>query len=164
MLISELYHKNVVTIIESATVLEALKVLIAERVNGLVVLDQEKKVVGVLALQDIAAATIPRQFRHNIQMAAAMYRPGFFSENCDEIKKLPVSKIMRRKFTITNLNDNIMTVSADFLKNDLYLVPVIEEGKLLGVITRSEIKMALAYGMKIPKYYHEMKKSSNKQK
>ncbi|MCB9813253.1 MAG: CBS domain-containing protein [Pseudomonadales bacterium] len=162
MLISELYHKHVITISQDATVLEALKVLIEKRVNGLIVFDNDNKVTGVLALQDIAAATIPRQFRHNIQMAAAMYRPGFFSENCEEIKNKPVYSVMRKKFTITNLNDNIMTVAADFLKNDLYIVPVIEKGKLLGVITRSEIKRALAYGMRIPKFYNQMKDSIDK--
>lgn len=159
MLISELYHKHVVTISQDATVLESLKILIEKKVNGLIVLDSDNQVIGVIALQDIVAATIPRQFRHNVQMSAAMYRPGFFSENCKEIQDKPVHTLMRKKFTITNLNDNIMTVAADFLKNDLYIVPVIEKGKLLGVITRSEIKKALAYGMKIPKFYNEMKNS-----
>ncbi len=162
MLISELYHKHVITISQEATIFESLRILIERKVNGLVVLDNDKKVVGILALQDIAAATIPRQFRHNIQMAAAMYRPGFFSENCAELQNKKVSTIMRKKFTITNLNDNIMAVAADFLKNDLYIVPVIEQGELLGVITRSEIKKALAYGMKMPKYYNEMKDSVDK--
>ncbi|MBP7700480.1 CBS domain-containing protein [Candidatus Woesebacteria bacterium] len=162
MLISELYHKHVITISQEATIFESLRILIEKKVNGLVVLDNDKKVVGILALQDIAAATIPRQFRHNIQMAAAMYRPGFFSENCAELQNKKVSTIMRKKFTITNLNDNIMAVAADFLKNDLYIVPVIEQGELLGVITRSEIKKALAYGMKMPKYYNEMKDSVDK--
>ncbi len=79
-----------------------------------------------------------------------------------DIQNKKVSTIMRKKFTITNLNDNIMAVAADFLKNDLYIVPVIEQGELLGVITRSEIKKALAYGMKMPKYYNEMKDSVDK--
>lgn len=162
MLISELYHPHAITVSESTTIIEALRVFLEQKINGLIVVNDNKEVVGVLALQDIAAATVPRQFRHNIQMAAAMYRPGFFSENCAEIQDKKVSEIMRKHFTVTTLQDNIMAVTADFLKNDLYIVPVVEKGKLLGVVTRSEIKKALAYGMRIPKYYKEMKDSADK--
>lgn len=162
MLISELYHPHAITVSEEVTVVEALKIFISKKVNGLIVVNAEEQVVGVLALQDIAAATIPRQFRQNVQMAAAMYRPGFFSDTCDEVKDVKVQKIMRKNFTIVSLSDNIMAVTADFLKNDLYIVPVIEKGTLLGVVTRSEIKKALAYGMRLPKYFNEFKDSADK--
>ena len=162
VLISELYHPHAITISEEATVVEALEVFLSKKVNGLIVTNTDEQVAGVLALQDIAAATIPRQFRHNVQMAAAMYRPGFFSDTCAEIVDTKVQKIMRKNFTIVSLSDNIMAVKADFLKNDLYIVPVIEKGELLGVVTRSEIKKALAYGMRLPKYYNEYKASADK--
>ncbi|MBP7842448.1 CBS domain-containing protein [Candidatus Woesebacteria bacterium] len=152
MLISELYNKNVITLNDSDTIEHAVSVFISKKVNGLVVINEDKVVVGVLALQDVAAATIPRQFRYNVQMAAAMYRKGFFSESCAEIQNLSVKKIMRKNFTVVTLSDNIMAVTADFLKNDLYIVPVLEKGKLIGVVTRSEIKKALAYGMKLAGY------------
>ncbi len=153
MLISEIYHKNVITIDHHTTVIEALKTFIKKRINGLIVVDGHDHVVGVLSIQDIAAATIPSQFRHNIQMAAAMYRKGFFSENCQDIKDNTVKTIMRKNFTAVNMEDNIMAVTADFLKNDLYIVPVFKEGQLVGVVTRSEIKKALAYGMKLHGYF-----------
>jgi predicted transcriptional regulator len=107
-----------------------------------VILD-DNSVIGVLSLQDIAGATIPRQFKANAQMAAAMYRRGFFTEICQQLKNKPIRTIMRRDFVAVNLKDNIMTVMADFMKNDLYIVPVIENKKLLGVVTRTEIKKAL---------------------
>ena len=153
MLISEIYHKNVITIDHRTTIIEALKTFIKKRINGLIVVDGNDHVVGVLSIQDIAAATIPSQFRQNIQMAAAMYRKGFFSENCQEIKDNSVKTIMRKNFTAVNMEDNIMAVTADFLKNDLYIVPVFKEGELVGVVTRSEIKKALAYGMKLHGYF-----------
>ena len=162
MLISELYHPHAITVSEEVTVVEALKIFISKKVNGLIVTNAQGHVTGVLALQDIAAATIPRQFRRNVQMAAAMYRPGFFSENCMEIMDHSVKTVMRKNFTVVNLHDNIMAVTADFLKNDLYIVPVIDKGKLLGVVTRSEIKKALAYGMRLPKYYKELKDIADK--
>ncbi len=125
-----------------------MKELVEHRVNGLVVINGQKQVKGIVSLQDIAAATIPRQFRHNIRMAAAMYRPGFFTEMCQQLKDKPVSSVMRREFVTVSLDDNIMAVTADFLKNDLYIVPVIEKKQLVGIVTRSEIKKAIVYGMR----------------
>ncbi len=148
MLISEIYHPHPKTILGSTTIESAVNELLTDEVNALIVVDDQKKILGVLSSQDIAAHTIPRQFRKNIRMAAAMYKHGFFTEMCQELKSMPVTKVMRKEFSTVDLHDNIMAVTADFLKNDLYIVPVIEKGKLLGVVTRTEIKKALQYGMR----------------
>ncbi len=148
MLISEVYHPYPKTLNEEVTILDALAILLREKVNALIVINSKKEVIGILSLQDIAAATVPRQFRKNVRMAAAMYKRGFFTEMCQQIKDLPVSKIMRKDFVSVDMDDNIMSITADFLKNDLYVVPVIEGKKLMGVVTRTEIKKALLYGMR----------------
>lgn len=148
MLISEIFNKTPITFSDTGTVLDALETLIKKKINALVILNASNKVVGVLSLQDIAAATVPPQFRKNIRMAAAMYKKGFFTEMCQSIKDKSVKQIMRKNFVKVSLNDNIMAVTADFLYNDLYVVPVIEKGELAGIVTRSEIKKALLYGMR----------------
>lgn len=148
MLISEIYHEHPKVIRNTATVVEALEILVKNRINALIVLNAKDSVVGILSLQDIAAATIPGQFRKNVRMAAAMYRRGFFTEMCQALKDQLITSIMRKDFVSVRLTDNIMSVTADFLKNDLYVVPVIENNTLLGVVTRSEIKKALLYGMR----------------
>lgn len=160
MLIADIYHHTAVTIEDSATVVEALRLCIKQKVNGLIVMNAKDQVIGVLSVQDIAAATIPSQFRQNLGMAAAMYKKGFFHEMCHEIRDFPITKIMRKQFEYVNLHDNIMAITAEFLKNDLYIVPVIEKGELLGVVTRSEIKAALAYGMDLSD--HPQKKYQSK--
>jgi predicted transcriptional regulator len=151
VLIKDIYHQNPVTISSDLTVKEALQEINNKRINGLIVTDKKnpKKVIGVLAIQDIAAATVPRQFKKNLGMAAAMYKKGFFHEMCDEIKDQPVTKIMRKNFEWVSLDDHILAITAEFLRGDLYLVPVIENKELVGVVTRSEIKKALLFGMGI---------------
>jgi predicted transcriptional regulator len=56
---------------------------------------------------------------------------------------------MRKNFESVSLEDHILSVTAEFLRGDLYIVPVIENKELIGVVTRSEIKRALAIGMNI---------------
>lgn len=158
MLISDLYHKDPITAPPDITVAEAIESFISNHINGLIIIGDSKKVLGVLSLQDIAAATVPRQFRKNISMASAMYRKGFFSDQCRSILDKKVTEVMRKNFVSVALDENILAITADFLKNDLYIVPVIDKNKLVGVVTRSEIKHALAYGMGLSsKYWKRMK-------
>jgi len=148
MLISEIYHTQPRTISNLATIEEAVDELMKDEVNALMVMNNKEQIVGIISLQDIAAATIPRQFRRNVRMADAMYKRGFFTDMCQELKNTSITELMRKEYVVVNLHDNIMAVTADFLKNDLYIVPVVEKGKLLGVVTRTEIKKALQYGMR----------------
>lgn len=133
------------------TIREAVTELIATKYNAFVVVDNSNNIVGVLSLQDIAGATVPPEFKNNVTMASAMYRHGYFQERCREIQDMLVKDVMRTNFISVSLDDNIMAITADFLKNDLYVVPVVEQGKLLGVITRSEIKHAIGRAMGVEK-------------
>ncbi|MBI2411172.1 MAG: CBS domain-containing protein [Candidatus Kerfeldbacteria bacterium] len=153
MLISDIYHANVITIHEDTTIEEVLKALVHHHFNGFIVVNDREEVVGLISVQDIAAATVPEQFRDNVNMAQAMYKRHFFSESCQELKHQKVKEIMRTDFLTVNLETNIMAVTADFLNNDLYVVPVVENGKLLGVVTRSEIKAALCDAMGIVHHF-----------
>jgi DeoR family transcriptional regulator, catabolite repression regulator len=149
MLISDVYHKEPSTIHQDKTVAEAVIMLLKEKFNGLVVVDNDKNVTGILSLQDIAGAVVPQEFEDNVNMASAMYKQGFFEQMCKEVQHKKISDIMRKDFIKVSLEDNILAVTADFLKNDLYIVPVFEHKKLIGIVTRSEIKQALAIGMEI---------------
>lgn len=45
---------------------------------------------------------------------------------------------------------SVMTVAAEFLNTDLYVFPVVVDSKVIGIVTRSELKKALSLGMEIP--------------
>jgi predicted transcriptional regulator len=147
MLIEEVYRKEVVTVGEGATVKDAVELLVQKRFNGLIVTDGDGRVRGVLSVQDIAGAMVPKQFRENTALAGAMYHQGFFHEQVQKIAHFPVKRVMRRDFLTVTLQSNIMEVMADFLFKDLYIVPVVSGRQLVGMVTRSEIKKAIAAAM-----------------
>jgi predicted transcriptional regulator len=117
------------------------------------VIDDNDKVVGVLSVQDIAGSVIPKSFQENTSMASAMFKEGFFQEQCDTIKKKQVKDLMRTEFIRVTLESSLMEVCADFLKNDLYIVPVFDDKKhIIGIITRSEIKKIMYKCMNEPTF------------
>lgn len=149
MVIKEIYHPQPETIDEGETIASAIEKMMNNIFNGFIVVNKSDRVVGVLSVQDIAAATVPAEFQKNINLPLAMYKKGFFEEECQNIKNKKVKEIMRTSYIKVNLNTNILAVTADFLKNDLYIVPVLDNDKLVGIITRTEIKKAIALGMGI---------------
>jgi len=140
--VEDFSRHDAISIGTQATVKDALLRMDQENTNGLLVLD-DGQVVGILALQDIAAAAVPDEMKHDVSLAGAMFKEGYFEEGARNVLKQKVSEVMRTDFLVVGPNASIMEIAADFLQNDLYIVPVIDDGKLIGVVTRTEIRRAL---------------------
>ena len=147
MLIEQIYNKHPRTISADKTIGEAIQSMFEQCCNGYIVVDHRDHVMGVLSLQDIAGKLLPPEFRDNANMTQAMYRKGFFVELCQEIRNKPITLVMRKDFVSVDLKANILMVLSDFLQNDLYIIPVIEQDHLIGVLTRTEVRKAIASGM-----------------
>lgn len=143
MIVEEIYHKGLISAKPEMKVKDALHLMDEKDIGGLPVLDGEK-LVGILSLQDIAAKTVPDEFKDNPELALAMNSATFFKEMCDNVASMKVKEVMRTGFLKVNLKTNIMAVMTDFLLKDLYHVPVVDENdKVIGIIARNEIKKAL---------------------
>lgn len=151
MLVKDIYKKNPGKIADNVTVEEAFKELLKQDFNCFLVTNDHDDLVGILCLQHILSAVVPTEFQENLNLADAMYKPHFFHELCTKVKHKKVKDIMQTEFLTVDPESTVMKVAADFVNKNLYSVPipVIENGKVIGIITRSEIKKALARGMDI---------------
>ena len=149
MSITYLYRPHPLTIDKSATVKEALDLMIKKESNGLIVTKNNTKIVGILSLQDIAGAILPAEMKENVSLAHAMYKDGFFEEMARKIGNKKVTEFARTAYKTVSPDASIFEVAAEFLQNDLYIIPVVSHDKLIGVISRSEIKRALALAMNL---------------
>ncbi len=147
ILVEDLYRKDAATIPATATVRQALEQMQADSSNGLLVLEGEDKVVGIISLQDIAGAIVPDEMQENANLANALFREGFFEELANKLTRKKVTEIMRTEYKTVTRQASILEIAADFLQSDLYIVPVVEDDKLLGVVTRTEIRRAMANAM-----------------
>jgi CBS domain-containing protein len=144
MLVKDIYNKNSFSISDDFTVKQAVKTMVEKHFNGVLVSNEKGKLIGVLSMQDIIGAIVPVEMQEHANLAQALYRPGFFKEQADEIADKKVISFMRKTYFTVTRDTSIIEIAADFLHNDLYIVPVVENGELLGVVTRSELKKALA--------------------
>jgi predicted transcriptional regulator len=149
MLVREIYNKKVTRIYEDASVGDALEVLVKHKFNGILVFSRKERLVGIFCIQDLTRAIVPQEMQENINLASAMYKHNFFKEICEKVKKQKVKEVMRKDFFKLSLETHLMVVAAEFLTTDLYVFPVIEKNEVMGVVTRSELKKALAIQMEI---------------
>jgi CBS domain-containing protein len=149
MVIKEIYNTHISPVHEGMTVKEALDLFIKKDLNSVLVIDIHEKLVGILSLQDIAAAIVPSEIRANPSLAEAMYKPYFFHEAAQSIESKSIKEFMRTTFICVSPKTNVMAVAADFFMNDLYIVPVCENDKLVGIVTRSDLRQAFAKAMEI---------------
>lgn len=124
MLISEIMKKNVITITPEGTIREAIRKIYAHRIRHLVVLTHEGKLAGVLSDRDLREAA-----------------PSRLSLNEEEFRVLdhPVSSIMTEKVITCHPNDFVEEAAFLLYENKIGCLPVLSEGKLVGIVTETDL-------------------------
>ena len=133
--IEDVMSTNLICVTSETTILEAIELLIKHTITGLPVVDEEMKLCGVVSEKDLLI--LAYCFKTNF------YDSSSFSQTIDNfMTKKPVS---------FNVNDNIDDVCLCLMNNDFRRVPVLSEGKLVGVISRGDLLQ-----LSIPAINHEV--------
>lgn len=144
MNISEFMTKNVITLTPENTVDDAAKLMLEKDLSVLPIIDSDSNLVGIITESDFVgkAANIPHALAPMKQLLGQVY----YTDGADDIflktKNMPLSKIMTK---------NPRTLEADFTLNDVIemmnrfdmkRMPVVQNGKLVGIVTRHDILRA----------------------
>jgi CBS domain-containing protein len=121
MKVKEIMTKHVVTVTPSETVLVAANKMAKRGVGALVVADKDLP-LGIVTERDI------------IRKVVAM------KKNPSSIK---ISEIMSEPLFTTSSNNNVKEAAKTMAINEVHRLPVVENGKLVGIITTTDIAKSL---------------------
>ena len=123
---------KVFTIEPEDTICVALKIMNKHNIGSLMVIDSEE-ILGIITERDI--------------LRFLYYRNCKEKENNDNNVSMKVSDIMTKKKNLitTKLNCKIDTVMDLMAKNKIRHIPVIENGKLFGLISIGDVLKAVLY-------------------
>jgi CBS domain-containing protein len=110
--------RDVVTIVPTANLSEAAKLLAQRRIGAVVVTGADNRVAGILSERDIVRALGERG-------AAAL------DEN--------VAAVMTRKVTTCNESDTVVAIMERMTTGKFRHVPVVDQGRLIGVISIGDV-------------------------
>ncbi|BBO85246.1 membrane protein [Desulfosarcina ovata subsp. sediminis] len=146
MLAKEIMTRNPVTVTDSMEIIKAAKKLLDNRINGMPVMNDTGKLVGILCQSDIIAQQkklpVPSLFS---------FLDGYISlpsmKNVEkEVRKIAaitVADAMTPNPITVSPDSGIETVAALMVDHNLHTLPVVEDGQLVGVVGKEDILRTL---------------------
>lgn len=138
MLVKEVMTGKVRTVSPNASYSEILKILIDHHISGLPVVDKKGKVVGIVSEKDL--------FRKLFPSEKIFYKDPEYYMNFDRIErdsksvnKVKASHIMSREIISIRSDEHVLKACSLFIKYKVRRLPVIDNGKLVGIISTNNI-------------------------
>jgi CBS domain-containing protein len=132
--------KNVFSIPKTATVREAVQLLVNRRIGLLPVVDAQMHPVGVVGLRDLLNLALPSV----IHMLEDVDFFGDFGaveafQPSEDVLSQPITSIMRSG-TVVQADSGSLRAYALMLQHDLHDLPIVnKEGELVGIVSRVDI-------------------------
>lgn len=140
---------SVVTVPESATLKEALAVMIRERTNGVVVLNARGKVAGILSSWDFIQHVVPDYLEEDKHLAS-FEASDMFVRRAAQIANDPISKFMTQAVHTVKPSHTLIQAAALLSTFHIRQLPVVDEaGVLVGYLNRTDVKIAMGKALEV---------------
>jgi CBS domain-containing protein len=152
MKIREIMNREVRTVTPDTSLAELARLFADTGIHGAPVVDAENRLVGIVTESDVLNATKTKYVRYNlvypsIHQFGMDFKEGVDYEDIlkafDEVKHIPVSQVMTRKVTTAGPDDLVEDITPMMVKNKINRVPIVEKGKVVGIVTREDILRGL---------------------
>ncbi len=138
--------RDVATVRRDASLLDAIEIMRARNVSGLPVVDPGGKVVGILSERDVgrAAARLGELARvergFDLLLAYLLRQPEATMKKLREILGGErVDRVMSRRLYTIAPDATLETIVREFESKRINRLPVVEDGRLVGIVTRQDI-------------------------
>ena len=113
----DIMSATVTTVHEYANVMEVIKLLVEHNVTGLPVVDDSGRLLGMVTEKDI--------------LMLLLYDPN--------VKGKTVTDLMTTEITHFDEDENLMTIFESLVQSNFRRVPILSEGRLVGIVSRRDI-------------------------
>ncbi len=137
MKVADIMTTKVCTIEPDNTLKGCVEVLNKCQVNGLVVVEKDK-VVGVITKADIFRAILPR-YPDIIEEERYVSDLEYVEERAQKLFEMQVKDIMGAPPITVNSNMPIVKAGSTMILRRVKQVPVVDKGKLVGIVTLTDV-------------------------
>jgi CBS domain-containing protein len=141
--------KDIITVTPDTEVVKAAKILLEKRINGLPVVDDSGKLVGILCQSDLIAQQksipIPSLFTllDGFMPLTIMKR---IDKEVEKIAAIMVEQAMTPKPVTVDPNDDIEDAARLMVDKNYHTLPVLDGGKVVGIVGKEDILKTLLSG------------------
>lgn len=146
MRVKEIMSANPITVTGGMEIIKAAKILLDRRINGMPVVDEAGKVVGILCQSDIIAQQkkipVPSLFSF-LDGYISLSSAKSLEKAVRKIAATTVADAMTPNPVTVGPDSSIETVAALMVDHNLHTLPVVEKGVLVGVVGKEDILRTL---------------------
>ena len=147
--VKEIMTREVLTVTPDTEITQATKLLIDNRINGLPVVDEEGKIKGILCQSDLIAQQkklpLPSFFTF-LDGFIPMTSMKQLEKQIQKVSATTVGNVMTPNPVTVNPETYINHVAALMVDKNYHTLPVVEGGKLVGIVGKEDVLRTLTSG------------------
>ncbi len=142
----EIMTTDVVAVTTDTSLKELAKKFVETRYSNMPVLDENGELVGVISETDL----VEQQRPMHIPTVMALFDWVFyldsekkFKEEVDRVTATTVGELCTRNVVTCSPDDSVRDLAGLMSKHKVHLLPVVEQGKMVGVVARLDLIRAM---------------------
>lgn len=146
MLVADVMDPHAHRLLEGTSVRDAVEYLVSSRVSDLAVVDADEKLVGILSEGDVLRILIPDM--NEVLSAGGSLNDAcrYFLTNGPQLAAQEITPLIIRNPITASPQDPLLKVATVMVDRMLRRVPVVEDGRFVGSISRADLARALVRG------------------
>ena len=145
--VREIMTTPVITVKPETTVRELADILAKNKISGVPVVDDQDRMLGMVSEADVIVQDADLHFPYYIQfLESVIYLQSVhkFEERFRKAIGSKVSQIMTQEVISASPDESVREVATLMADRNVNRVPVMENGHLVGIVTRGDIVRAIA--------------------
>jgi CBS domain-containing protein len=147
--VKDIMTKELITVSPDTGIVQATKLLLENRINGIPVTDETGKLVGILCQSDLIAQQkklpIPSFFTF-LDGLITLTSMKQIEKQVQKIAAITVGQAMTPNPITVQPETDIETVAALMVDKNFHTIPVVDKGKLVGIVGKEDILKTLIPG------------------
>ena len=144
MNVKDVMTPHVLAVSPDESVIVAARLMLEKKISGLPVVDDSEKLVGVVTEGDFLRRAETGTKRHRPRWVEFFLGPGRLAEEYVQFSGRKVSDVMTPDVRIVTLDAPLEDVVRLMERHHIKRVPVVEGGKIVGIVTRANLLHAMA--------------------
>lgn len=154
MKVRDIMTQDVVRVRRDTSVNEVAKLMGARDISGLPVVDNDDAVIGVITELDVILRNTRMDLPHFIQILdlgrIPLEWPGHYQERVQHMLGTQAEDIMSHDVVTIGPEDSVESLTELMVRRRVNPVPVVEGGRLVGIVSRADLIDMMAAEMNPP--------------